>query len=70
MEAFDYWYILYTERQAIKYEYKKGPIRVKKDNPNLYGAKFNGYGTRRKPAKCRKTAWKRYYKLFPDELKK
>lgn len=48
-----------------KPNYNAKPIKSSKDNPNTHGEKFVGGGTPRKPKKCRKTAWKRFYKNFP-----
>lgn len=66
-EALVYWRGCWWERGKQKRQYDMKPIPVKKDNPNLYGAEFVGGGTVRQPKKCRKTAWKRFNKLFPDK---
>lgn len=67
-EAFDYWFSLNWEQRKRSAKYNQKPIPIRKDNPNTYGDKFVGYGTRRQPRKCRKTAWKRFKKLFPEHI--
>lgn len=69
-DAHYYWITLYWEQRRRSGEYRKKPIPIRKDNPNTYGEKFNGGGTRRQPRKCRKTAWKRFNKLFPEHIVK
>lgn len=61
-----YWVLKYSERKASKEEYNKKPIRVRKDNKDIinYGS-GNPQSAIRYPRKKRKTAWKRFYKLFP-----
>lgn len=65
-EAIEYWFRLNWEQRKRRMSYYSKPIPVKKDNPNTYGEKFIGGGTKRQPRKCRKSAWKRFKKLFPD----
>lgn len=64
----DMWWFYYRgtvwERSA---KYKKMPKRPRQDNKNFIN-RGSGMGNRnpiRYPKKCRKTAWKRFYKLFP-----
>jgi len=69
---------LKNERRKYKAEYSKRPVRQRKDNGrNInYSGSYNGpesnphvtYVTPkiRVPRKCRKTAWKRFKKLFPN----
>lgn len=59
-------------RIAVGNEYKKMPKRPRKDNKDYinYGSGGGNGGWLRYPKKCRKTAWKRFYKLFPHLLKK
>lgn len=53
-----------VSRRAI---YKKKPTRIRKDNKDTINYGSGGYNRNviRYPKKCRKTAWKRFYKLFP-----
>lgn len=69
-EAYSYWVSLNWEQRKRSGEYRRKPIPVRKDNPNTYGEKFVGAGTKRQPRKCRKTAWKRFKKLFPEHIVK
>ncbi|MEO6304840.1 MAG: hypothetical protein ABIP51_16890 [Bacteroidia bacterium] len=68
LECLDYWEKIQLEKFK-KRVYKQKPIPVRKDNFNIYEGQEVPLlcGTRRRPRKCRKTAWKRYYKLFPKE---
>lgn len=52
------------ERQSI---YNRRPIRVRKDNGTTinYGSGGRSLNKIRRPSLKRKTAWKRFYKLFP-----
>ncbi len=61
------WLSANMEQSARHKEYKKTPIRVRQDNKNSinYGSGSPGHSTIRYPKKNRKTAWKRFYKLFP-----
>ena len=65
-EAYDYWTTTNFERFQQRKQYDLKPIPVRKDNPNTYGEPFVGCGTKRQPKKIRKTAWKRFIKLFPN----
>ena len=67
-DAYAHWVSLNWEQRRRSGEYSRKPIPVRKDNPNTYGEKFSGAGTRRQPRKCRKTAWKRFKKLFPEHV--
>ena len=62
-----FWVNIYNERLTQKNELKIKPIIERKDNGTFIN-KGSGYGNRNKiryPNKCRKTAWKRFYRLFP-----
>lgn len=50
-------------------EYNRKPEKRHVENPNTYGEKFPAcrFTAIRKPRKCRKTAWKRFYKCFPSQ---
>jgi hypothetical protein len=65
-DAYSHWVSSNWEQRRRSGEYSRKPIPIRKDNPNTYGEKFSGAGTRRQPRKCRKTAWKRFKKLFPE----
>ncbi len=62
-----YWMRRFHEQGKLHMVYRKKPIRERKDNKDFYNG--GGYGENRNriryPKKCRKTAWKRFYKLFP-----
>lgn len=68
-EAWDYWARNYFAQQRRSAIYNAKPIRVRKDNKDTinYGNYPGWYPHNRirKPKKARKTAWKRFYKLFP-----
>ncbi len=55
------------ERNSQENEYKVRPVRPRKDNKDFYNGS-GGYwrNTVRYPKKKRKTAWVRFYKLFPN----
>lgn len=58
---------LRVERQKSKWEYSKKPIVSRRDNKtNKVGSGGSNSNKIRYPKKCRKTAWKRFYKLFPN----
>lgn len=47
--------------------YHKRPIKEGRDNKDvLVGSGGDNQNKIRYPKKCRKTAWKRFYKLFPQ----
>lgn len=64
---FSYWYIIRSLKKDRHEEYKKKPRRVRKDNKGTInrGGGHDNNNTIRKPKKVRKTAWKRFHKLFP-----
>lgn len=67
-ECLKFWNSCRRERLKQKSSYRipySGKPR-RKDNFNSYGEPTYLCGTRRYPRKCRKTAWKRFYKLFPE----
>ena len=47
--------------------YDKMPKNLRQDNKSYinFGSGGSNAGKIRLPKKCRKTAWKRFYKLFP-----
>lgn len=46
--------------------YNRKPIQQRRDNKDvLVGSGWSNINKIRYPKKCRKTAWKRFYKLFP-----
>ena len=57
-------------RNRVNYNFMPKPPR--KDNKDYinYGSGHNGGTSIRYPKKGRKTAWKRFYKLFPKLKKK
>jgi hypothetical protein len=60
------WWTKYGKHRIQAEEYDKKPIREHKDNKDYYnGSGGSNVNKVRYPAKCRKTAWKRFYKLFP-----
>lgn len=64
---FSYWYIIRSIKKERHEEYKKKPRRVRKDNKDTINrGGHSNRNTIRKPKKKRKTAWKRFYKLFPS----
>lgn len=69
-EAYELWLHTNWNQRKLRISYREKPIPIRKDNPSLYGEEFNGYGTPRQPRKGRKTAWKRFKKLFPNYISK
>lgn len=75
------WFTIYHDYVIKQKEYQRKPIRIRKDNKTVrnYGTvktkiryprrNDNLRDSIRYPKRCRKTAWKRFYRLFP-ELKK
>jgi hypothetical protein len=68
-----FWATIYNDRLAQKNGLKIKPIIERKDN-GTFKNKGSGYGNSnrnkiRYPKKCRKTAWKRFYRLFPHLAK-
>ena len=58
------------DRRKEHVNYDAKPIKEKKDNKDFYNG--NGGSNKNKvryPKKCRKTAWKRFAKLFPHLVK-
>lgn len=72
-ERDNYYKVFYFNRRQASMEYKKMPKPPRKDNKTHInygsGGGFSGHGIRY-PRKVRKTAWKRFYKLFPHLKKK
>ncbi len=71
IEAHKFWFLTQRERKQQQAIYQQKPTRVRQDNKTEinYGSGRGGGSSIRYPKKCRKTAWKRFYKLFP-KLKK
>ena len=68
-EAFSFWFTKTRNQWANRRINNAKPIKVQKDNPNLYeGEQWRGGGTPRQPRKVRKTAWKRFKKLYPNYI--
>jgi hypothetical protein len=61
------WWQKHIEREKSRRVYRQTPIRVRQDNKTTinYGTGNSNRNRIRYPKKCRKTAWKRFYKLFP-----
>lgn len=60
------WIDINIERWKTREEYRKNPIKVRQDNKDVQvGSGGSNCNKIRYPKKCRKTAWKRFYKLFP-----
>ena len=58
------------ERRKDHVNYDAKPIKEKKDNKDFYnGGGGSNKNKVRYPKKCRKTAWKRFAKLFPHLVK-
>ena len=66
-DALELWKECFVRRTNAHNVYKKRPIRIRKDNKDVinYGSGGSNSHSIRYPRKCRKTAWKRFYKLFP-----
>jgi hypothetical protein len=63
-----HWMVSFKEQKELHYSYGKQSKPERKDNKD-YLNKGNGTGyvrDIRKPKKARKTAWKRFYRLFPS----
>lgn len=57
---------LRQEKFAIRNKMKSSPIKPRRDNKDVkVGSGGSNKNKIRYPKKCRKTAWKRFYKLFP-----
>ena len=67
-EARLFWFKTNLEYRKISSEYSKKPTRVRKDNKDFinFGSANSNGNKIRYPKKCRKTAWKRFYRLFPN----
>lgn len=65
-EVIDLGVELRLERYSYKCEYKKRPVVQRRDNKDRrVGSRGSNRNKIRYPRKVRKTAWKRFYKLFP-----
>lgn len=62
-----HWEYYFKYQQKIHDDNKKNSKPPRKDNKDYinYGSGGGSWPTIRYPKKCRKTAWKRFYKLFP-----
>jgi hypothetical protein len=74
-DALVYWFKTRNEQTQLTNQYYKKPTKIRKDNKDTINySNCKGASNRNKirfPKKCRKTAWKRFWKLFPhlDGLK-
>lgn len=72
-DAFKYWFNVIEERQENRKKYNLKPIESKQDNKNKRVGSGNSWRNKirypkkckKHTKKCRKNAWKRFYKLFP-----
>lgn len=65
-EVIDLGIELRLERLSYRREYRKRPVVQRKDNKDrTVGSRGSNRNKIRYPKKVRKTAWKRFYKLFP-----
>ena len=75
-EAEDYWQEIRSKKWFRSITYSQKPIPVRKDNKDFinYSRSRSSYCSNgnkiRYPRKVRKTAWKRFYKLFPHLMPK
>lgn len=62
------WFIINRSRDIQRKEYKQKPTKIRKDNGTEinYGTGNSNRNKIRFPKKCRKTAWKRFNRLFPN----
>lgn len=66
IDIYALWHQISKERKEIKDAYKAKPVSEGRDNKDVYvGSGYPQGKTIRYPKKARKTAWKRFYKLFP-----
>lgn len=65
--ANNFWSVKHLEKFSYQKTYYRKPSTPKKDNQlgNIYKDIGRGNPNIRYPKKCRKTAWKRFYKIFP-----
>lgn len=57
---------LREEKFKYRRQYNRKPIAIRRDNKDVkVGSGGSNRNKIRYPKKCRKTAWKRFYKLFP-----
>lgn len=63
---------LEMKQSKITNSYNEKPERIRKDNKDSLnlGNGNDNWNKIRFPKKCRKTAWKRFYKLFPHLINK
>lgn len=70
-EYLNYWSKVYKDFQSYREHQFTMKPNERKDNNGYYSGSGNRHGkTIRLPKKKRKTAWKRFYKLFPSLNKK
>lgn len=69
IDVFEMWYEQNALAKSNKALYEMKPVRERKDNKDVLNLSRhpggNGRNSIRYPKKNRKTAWKRFYKLFP-----
>lgn len=69
-EVLSKWWEFQNQRFKYRAQFRKKPVVIRKDNKDRrVGSGGSNQNKIRFPRKCRKTAWKRFYKLFPH-LKK
>lgn len=60
------WREIQIAKRENKFLYEKSPKPLRRDNKDIRVGSGGGNRNKiRRPRKCRKTAWKRFYKLFP-----
>ena len=65
---YKHWNISYNDQMNIRYQMNRMPANPYQDNKTYRTSTGGGscWPTVRYPKKKRKTAWKRFYKLFPE----
>lgn len=70
-DARRYWFKAYEEHKLVRAEYNRKPKDKRQDNKDYYNGNGGSNSNKiRYPKKCRKTAWKRFNKLFPNAKRK
>lgn len=65
-ELYSKWYNITHDKTLIKKQYTLKPIKEGRDNKGvIVGSGGHNINMVRYPKKVRKTAWKRFYRLFP-----
>ena len=70
----DIWMTNHAKQAEVRSMYELSPIKERKDNKNTINYSRTSCRSNRNkirlPKKCRKTAWKRFFKLFPFMVEK